>query len=212
MPLQTSGAISLLDIANEFGGGTPHFISEYYRNGGLVPTNAYNTNIPTSGTIAFSNFYGARQGGFEYRMSEDSWNQSNGVFYSTSGAYNTRFFASYTTPVVQGATFSGQAEIGWISYGGYFIGFAAVRGASYLYGNRTFAFAAAQARGWSSGFLAGSYVNWASATSTGSYSSTGSTRYLYYGYQSTNMAVNVSLRYRTSYGRAYAAQTYILQV
>jgi len=212
MPLQTSGPISLLDIAGEFGGGQPHAISEYYRNGGLVPSNAYNSSIPTRGVIAFSNFYGARASGFEYRMSEDSWNQNNGVFYSTPGAYNQRFFASYTTPVCQGATFSGQAEVGWISYGGYYLGFAAVRGASYLYGNRTFAFAAAQARGWSSGFLAGSYVNWANATSTGSYSSQGSNRYLYYGYQSTNMAVNVIQRYRTSYGRAYAAQTYILQI
>lgn len=211
MPLQSSGAISLLDIAGEFGGGTPHFISEYYRNGGLVPTNAYNTNIPTSGTIEFRDFYGARAGGFDYRMSQDSWSQSNGVFYSTSGAYNTRFFASFTTPAVQGATFSSQAEIGWISYGGYFIGAANTRAGSYLYGNRTFAFAAAQARGWSSGFLAGSYVNWTAAVSVGSVIFRSAYRYLYYGYQSTNMAVNVSQRYRTSYCRAYAASTYIIE-
>ena len=57
MALQSSGQISLQDIANEFGGSTPHSISEYYRNGGLVPGN--NTNIPTSGTIDFADFYGA---------------------------------------------------------------------------------------------------------------------------------------------------------
>ena len=57
MALQSSGAISLQDIANEFGGSSPHAISEYYRNGGLVPGN--NTNIPTSGTIDFADFYGA---------------------------------------------------------------------------------------------------------------------------------------------------------
>ena len=56
MALQSSGQISLQDIANEFGGSTPHAISEYYRNGGLVPGN--NTSVPTSGTIDFADFYG----------------------------------------------------------------------------------------------------------------------------------------------------------
>ena len=56
MALQSSGTISLSDIAGEFGGTVPHAISEYYRNGGLVPGN--NTNVPTSGTIDFADFYG----------------------------------------------------------------------------------------------------------------------------------------------------------
>lgn len=50
MPLQTSGAISLLDIANEFGGSTPHSINEYY---------GVDTGVPGSGTISFNQFYGA---------------------------------------------------------------------------------------------------------------------------------------------------------
>ena len=50
MPLQSSGAISLNDIANEFGGSTPHSISEYY---GAA------SGIPSSGQISFSQFYGA---------------------------------------------------------------------------------------------------------------------------------------------------------
>jgi len=49
MVLQSSGAISLLDIANEFNGTAPHSISEYYGS---------DSGIPTSGTISFSNFYG----------------------------------------------------------------------------------------------------------------------------------------------------------
>lgn len=57
MALQSSGAISLNDIATEFGGSTPHSLNEYYRNGGLVTSN--NTNVPTSGTIDFADFYGA---------------------------------------------------------------------------------------------------------------------------------------------------------
>lgn len=60
MPLQTSGAISLNDIATEFGGTTPHSISEYYRGGSFVPSGpSQNANIPTSGQISFSQFYGA---------------------------------------------------------------------------------------------------------------------------------------------------------
>lgn len=50
MALQSSGAISLLDIAGEFGGSAPHSLSEYY---GAA------SGIPSSGTISIGNFYGA---------------------------------------------------------------------------------------------------------------------------------------------------------
>lgn len=50
MALQSSGAISLNDIATEFGGSTPHSLSEYY---GVAD------GIPSSGTISMSQFYGA---------------------------------------------------------------------------------------------------------------------------------------------------------
>ena len=49
MPLPSSGAISLNDIATEFGGTAPHSISEYYDVA---------TGVPASGTIAFSDFHG----------------------------------------------------------------------------------------------------------------------------------------------------------
>ena len=60
MALQTSGTISLNDIAGEFGAvnGTPHSLSEYYRGGGAVPNSTANNSIPTSGQISFSQFYG----------------------------------------------------------------------------------------------------------------------------------------------------------
>lgn len=57
MAIQGSGPIDLQDLADEFGGSTPHSLSEYYRNGSLVPGN--NTNVPTSGAIALGNFYNA---------------------------------------------------------------------------------------------------------------------------------------------------------
>lgn len=61
MALQTTGSISLQDIANEFGGTLPHSLSEYYAGGGLVPAGASGVNgaIPSSGAISLSNFYGA---------------------------------------------------------------------------------------------------------------------------------------------------------
>lgn len=52
-------AISIQTIVNEFGGTAPHSLSEYYRGGGLVPNAPVNSAIPTSGTIALNNFYGA---------------------------------------------------------------------------------------------------------------------------------------------------------
>lgn len=55
--IPSSGAISLSDFATEFGGTAPHSMSEYYRDGGNVPSN--NTNVPTSGLFRFSNMRGA---------------------------------------------------------------------------------------------------------------------------------------------------------
>ena len=49
MALQSSGAITLAQIAAEFGGSTPHSLSEYY---GAA------SGVPASGTISFDDFYG----------------------------------------------------------------------------------------------------------------------------------------------------------
>ena len=57
MAVPSSGALDFTDLQDEFGGSNPISISEYYRNGGLVPSN--NTDVPTSGTVALSDFYGA---------------------------------------------------------------------------------------------------------------------------------------------------------
>jgi Phage tail fibre adhesin Gp38 len=56
MAIGGSGAISLNTIATEFGGTTPHGINEYYRGGSYVSLN--NEGIPTSGQIAFNQYYG----------------------------------------------------------------------------------------------------------------------------------------------------------
>ena len=56
MTLPGSGTISINSLVGEFGGSSPHSLSEYYRNGGLVPSG--NTNVPTSGALSLSDFYG----------------------------------------------------------------------------------------------------------------------------------------------------------
>jgi hypothetical protein len=62
MAIKSSGPLGLdADIANEFGGGRPHSLSEYYRGAGLVPSSSEaNPNIPVSGPISMSSFYGGR--------------------------------------------------------------------------------------------------------------------------------------------------------
>lgn len=57
MPLPTSGAISVSQLATEFGDSVPYSLSEYYRNGSLVPSTknvpAVDADIgPMSGTNA----------------------------------------------------------------------------------------------------------------------------------------------------------------
>lgn len=62
MTLQKSGPISILDIANEFGGSAPHSLSEYYAGGAYVPAGTKNKDgilIPSSGAITLEIFYGA---------------------------------------------------------------------------------------------------------------------------------------------------------
>ena len=68
MAIVASGAISLgtaagtdRSISGEFGGTTPHSISEYYRDAAYsdgINIPAGETSIPASGAISFSDFYG----------------------------------------------------------------------------------------------------------------------------------------------------------
>ena len=60
-PLPSSGPLSLTDIQGEFLGTAPIGLSEYYRGGPYVPNSSSTATIPTSGTIAVSNFYGTRR-------------------------------------------------------------------------------------------------------------------------------------------------------
>jgi hypothetical protein len=57
MALPTSGNISLSQLIAEFGGGTK--LTDFYRGGAWVPNTAANANVPTSGQISMTQFYGA---------------------------------------------------------------------------------------------------------------------------------------------------------
>ena len=61
MALPSIGPLSLTDIQAEFGGTNPISLSEYYKGGAFVLTTDFAPNVPTSGTIKISDFYGARK-------------------------------------------------------------------------------------------------------------------------------------------------------
>jgi hypothetical protein len=61
MAVPSSGPLSLTDIQAEFGGTNPISLSEYYKGGAFVLNTDFAPNVPTSGTINISDFYGARK-------------------------------------------------------------------------------------------------------------------------------------------------------
>jgi len=57
MAVKSTGSLSFnTDIVGEFGGSVPHSLSEYYSGGDNVPSAV--TDVPSSGAIDFSDFYG----------------------------------------------------------------------------------------------------------------------------------------------------------
>ena len=62
MALPDSGAISLNEIATQYGGSAPHSLKDYYRNGTEgVPDTVTTHSIPTSGEIGLKDFYGSSE-------------------------------------------------------------------------------------------------------------------------------------------------------
>jgi len=166
MTLQSSGAISLSDIAAEFGGSTPHSLSEYY---------GVDTGVPSSGTISFSDFYGTSN--VTYIMlhpdaaywdgpyTGGSGGSSSGLYdlpgytdvrlaYSYTGTSAAEVFVTYDIGFVSGSTY----------LTGYMRGYANSGSPSYTFG---------QFRGWTSGYLSGSYSNYVSEIGSGTSSFSG---------------------------------------
>jgi hypothetical protein len=61
MALPSSGTIRLANIQAEFGGSAPLNLSNYYKGGAYVTSTDYAPNVPTSGRINLSDFYGAKK-------------------------------------------------------------------------------------------------------------------------------------------------------
>ena len=80
MTLQTSGSISLSELASEFGGSAHHSLSEYYRGG---------ANVPTTITT------GVAQGSFSaYQGNVTGATGSTGVVTSVNYFWKIQFFSS----------------------------------------------------------------------------------------------------------------------
>ena len=107
MALQTSGQITLSQIAAEFGDTAPHALSEFYGS---------DSGVPASGQIRFNDMYGAQNiryyydAGDEYSSVTGGWNHvrtgtSNSSHGLTKNASYMDFFClmnSYTSIVITG--------------------------------------------------------------------------------------------------------------
>lgn len=84
MAIQDSGTIKFSEIQTEFGGSNPISISEYYRDGNPVPI--HETDIPSSGEIDISDFYGTGSG-YDYTI-DSNQKQLNLATWLTSEGWN----------------------------------------------------------------------------------------------------------------------------
>jgi hypothetical protein len=93
--LQSSGAISINDIAGVMGGTAPHSLSEYYRNGGLVPsTKVTSVRDPASGSYyseSSPTYYWSEQAG----TATISWNGVDSSFASGPTSYTVGSITYY---------------------------------------------------------------------------------------------------------------------
>lgn len=114
MALQTSGAISLNDIQGEFGSSNPISINEYYRGGANVPNTSVNNSIPTSGTIAFSNFYGGASASVDNNVSftmQEYTIGSGKIAFQYRGANSSMSDGSLTTNNLNSYTITDIAKV-----------------------------------------------------------------------------------------------------
>jgi hypothetical protein len=102
MTLPSSGTISISQIATEFGDDGTHSLSEYYRGGSYVTAN--NTNVPTSGAIALSDFYGA--------VNELSVTASNASSVNLQTLFNNASAGSWTSTVPKRYTIGSSVVLG----------------------------------------------------------------------------------------------------
>lgn len=133
MALQSSGAISLLNVQTEFGGANPISISEYY---------GVDAGVPGSGTISLSDFYG--KSSFDVTPTWTNWgepdlgpgndNSSTATFSNFNQTITLRFsavmsdvglFSIYKNGIFQSPnlTSGGTRDISIVSGDNLYVGF-----------------------------------------------------------------------------------------
>jgi len=87
MTIKSSGSsLAISEIAAEFGGSTPHSMSEYYRGGSNVPSASSTSGIAASGAITMSSFYGtSNRIGITLTISSDTANYN--IYNNRGGTY-----------------------------------------------------------------------------------------------------------------------------
>ena len=107
MPLQTSGPISINDIAGEFGGAVPHHMSEYYRGSSpfYVPNGCEGIRglVPPAFETRIGDYYGACLAD-QPIQSENAWYGAgpliNGVFVNPAAETGYSYYCLQEDPGV----------------------------------------------------------------------------------------------------------------
>lgn len=102
MTMPTSGTIKLSDIKAEFtSGGNP--LTDYYRGGGNVPDIVLNEDIPTSGSMAITDFYSSSVDG---RLLVTGSDFEFAVGYSSILSYGTLALDQLTGTILEFAHYA----------------------------------------------------------------------------------------------------------
>ena len=102
-------SLSINQIAQEFGGDTPHAISEYYAGGSIVPagTQGEGGGIASSGSISIGDFFGSRQ-----RVTINLTISSNTQNYQISQQRGGSYEAGFTDIVLTNNAQVGSTAVG----------------------------------------------------------------------------------------------------
>ena len=104
MALQSSGQISLKQIASEFSDGAPHSLTEFYKGGSVVNSAVpANSGVPTSGQITLKDFYGT-QGAL--------WSMTVSNGYHSVAGFITVFYRGFKSGTAEDAFWVNSINIG----------------------------------------------------------------------------------------------------
>ena len=120
MAIKDSGSsLAISEIVTEFGGSTPHSLSEYYAGGSNVPsgTTGESGSIPTSGTISMSQFYGSSNR-IAIALTISGTTQNYNIYANRGGTYSAGSSdVTLTVQAIVGSTGASAIDTGnqWTS-------------------------------------------------------------------------------------------------